>query len=327
MPLLLTETDVRALLPMRDLITAMERALRAYSAGDTVQPVRTTLDIGQDRNIFAVMPASDETAHAMGAKLVTVFHHNHERGLPSHLATIVLFDHATGALRALVDGRFITEARTAAVSAVSTKHLAREDAVVLAILGSGVQAHSHLRALRHVRPLREVRVWSRREESRSAFAASMTKETGIPVVAMPDAARAVDGADIIVIATASATPVIESAWVADGAHICAVGACRANQREMPTALVTRGRVFVDSRAGAMKEAGDLLIPINEGAFRADQIAGELGDVLLARVPGRRNDADVTIFKSLGMAIEDIVAADLVVGRAEVRAVGQTFRIQ
>ena len=312
---------------MPDLIDAMDGALRAYSGGEAVQPVRTVLEVGADRNILAVMPASDERAKTMGAKIVTVFHHNHERGLPSHLASIVLFDHATGALRALVDGRYITEARTAAVSAVSTRLLARGDAGVLAIIGSGVQARSHLRALSCVRRLRDVRVWSRAEASARAFAADMHGETGIAITVAPDPASALRGADLVVLATASRVPVVDDAWIAEGAHICAVGACRPTEREMPTPLVARSRVFVDSRAGAMKEAGELLIPIGEGAIGADHIAGELGEALLGRVPGRQSASDLTIFKSLGMAIEDVVAADLVVARAEKIGAGQPISIQ
>ena len=259
----------------------------------------------------------------MGAKLVTVFHRNHTRGLPSHLASIVLHDATTGEMAALMDGRYITEARTAAVSAVSVKHMALPDARVLAIIGSGVQARSHLEAIRHVRTLADVRVWSPSPMHREAFAAEMSTPQ-LPVSAAQTAADAVHGADIIVLATASPTPVIESADVNPGAHIAAVGACRADQREMPTALVARARVFVDSRAGALKEAGDLLLPIGEGAIAASHICGELGDVVLGQVRGRERPSDITIFKSLGMAVEDVVAARLVLQRAGEARLGQRF---
>jgi ornithine cyclodeaminase/alanine dehydrogenase-like protein (mu-crystallin family) len=171
MPLLLTETDVRRVLPMADLIDAMAGALAEYSGGRVVQPVRSVLSIGAERNVFAVMPAALDDPPAAGAKLVTVYHRNHARGLPSHLATIVLTDYETGALTALVDGRYITEARTAAVSAVSVRLLARPDARVLALIGSGVQAQSHLNAITRVRKLHEVRVWSPTAAHRRAFVA------------------------------------------------------------------------------------------------------------------------------------------------------------
>jgi alanine dehydrogenase len=315
----LGEQDVRAVLPMPDLIAAMEQALVAYSSGRAVQPVRTVLEVGAERNYFGVMPAALDEPRALGAKLVTVYHGNHARGLPSHLATIVLLDHATGAPVAVVDGRYITEARTGAVSAVSAKLLAREDASILAVIGSGVQARSHIEAIRHVRTLRDVRVWSPHPSRRGAFVEEMRRVTGLAIRAMEDAASAVQGADLIVLATASGSPVIADGDVADGAHIMAVGACRPDQREMPAALVARARLFVDSRAGALKEAGDLLIPIRDGHFDASHIAGELGEVASGAVAGRTDRDEVTIFKSLGMAVEDVAAAHLAVARRMARA--------
>lgn len=314
MPKLLTEADVRAALPMPALIDAMAGALASFSAGAVTQPVRTVLEVGPEKNYFGVMPASIDAAGAVGAKLVTVYHGNHARGLTSHLATIILLDHATGALDALVDGRYITEARTAAVSAVSVRHLARPDAGVLALLGSGVQAHSHLEAIRHVRTLRDVRVWSPTPANRERFAAEHNAPD-LPVRAAASAAEAARGADIIVLATASKAPVLSSEDVTDGAHICAVGACRPDQREMTSALVARARLFVDSRAGALAEAGEVLLPIAEGAIRENHVLGELGEVVLGRVAGRTSARDVTIFKSLGMAVEDVIAARLALTHA------------
>jgi ornithine cyclodeaminase/alanine dehydrogenase-like protein (mu-crystallin family) len=325
MPLLLTESDVRALLPMRDLIAAMERALCAYSAGHVVQPVRTVLDVAAHQAFFGVMPATLGDPPALGAKLVTVYPMNHARGLPSHLATIVLFDHATGALTGLIDGRYITEARTAAVSAVSVGLLGRPDATVLAIIGSGVQARSHLEALSHVRELREVRVWSPNAEHRSRFARDASA-SGYGVREAENASDAVRGADLIVLATSSKTPVLMDKDVAPGTHICAVGACRPDQREMPAALVARSRFFVDSRAGAQKEAGDLLLAINEGLVTETHVVGELGELVLGRLAGRRTGDETTIFKSLGMAVEDVVAAQLVLERAATQGRGVSFSV-
>jgi ornithine cyclodeaminase len=326
MPLLLTERDVRAVLPMPDLIEAMGRALAEYSARRVVQPVRQVLEVGAEGGLFAVMPAALDDPPVMGAKLVTVYNQNHERGLPSHLASIVVLDHDTGGLVALMDGRYITEARTAAVSAVSVKLLARSDAKSLALIGSGVQARSHLEAIRHVRTLSEVRVWSPTAKHRDAFAAEMSDATGLPVRAAPSAEDAARGADIVVLATASLTPVVDDEAIGRGAHLCGVGACRPDQREMPTAVVARSRFFVDSRAGALKESGDILLPIREGAVADSHIAGELGELALGRVAGRQAESDVTIFKSLGMAVEDVVTARLVVERAKAAGLGQTFEL-
>ena len=326
MPLLLNETTVRQSLDMPSLISAMSEALAEFSAGRVTQPVRTVLEVGAEKNYFGVMPASIDGRTAVGTKLVTVYPGNHARGLTSHLATIVLLDHATGGLLALLDGRYITEARTAAVSAISVERLARPDATSLAILGSGVQAHSHLEAIGHVRALTDVRVWSPTPAHREAFARDAATAHGVSVRACTTAADAVRGADIIVLATASKTPVVVDTDVADGAHICAVGACRPDQREMPTALIRRARVFVDSRAAALKEAGEVMIPIGEGAITADHIAGELGDVINGTVSGRGDAAQITIFKSLGMAVEDVVAAQLALTRARERGLGQEIAL-
>jgi ornithine cyclodeaminase/alanine dehydrogenase-like protein (mu-crystallin family) len=326
MPVLLSERDVRAVLPMPDLIDAMERALRAYSGGEVVQPVRTVLEVGPDRAFFGLMPAALDEPPVVGAKLVTVYNRNHERGLASHLATIVLMDHATGALVAVLDGRYITEARTAAVSAVSVRLLARPEAGVLALIGSGVQARSHLDAIRHVARLTDVRVWSPNADHRDAFAAEAAAATMLPVRAVPDASAAVRGADLVVLATSSRAPVVADADIGAGTHICAVGACRPDQREMPTSLVARARVYVDAREAALKEAGDLLLPIGEGALTPGHILGELGELAAGRIAGREHASDVTVFKSLGLAVEDVVAAHLVVARAGARHLGQTFNL-
>jgi len=306
---------------MDDLIAAMKTALIAFSAGRVAQPVRTVVDAG-GHGFFGVMPAFLPSPGALGAKLVTVFHENAAAGLPTHLATILLLDAATGALLAILDGRYITEARTAAVSAVSTALLAREDASTLAIIGTGVQARSHLEAIPKVAGIRDVRVWSPREESRTAFVREMQPGRSVAIRACRSAEEAVRHADVVVLATAAREPVLRNAWIADGTHVCAVGACRPDQREMDSALVSRARVFVDSRAGALAEAGDVIIPIKEGAFDASHVAGELGDVAGRRTPGRRSPGEVTIFKSLGMAVEDMAAAHLAFMKASERGLGR-----
>ena len=327
MPVLLTEKDVRAVLSMDDLIGAMEGALDQFSAGGVRQPLRSIMDVGDGHAFYGVMPAFIKQPPALGTKLVSVYHTNAAHGLPSHLATIVLLDPETGALQAIMDGRYITEARTAAVSAASAKHLAKKDARVLAVLGSGVQARSHIDAIARVRPIAEIRVWSRDPGRVAALLRELHDapppgHTRVEAAPSPDAAA--EGADIIALVTASREPVLSRAAVADGTHICAVGACRPDQREMETALVRAARVFVDSRAGALAEAGDLVIPLKEGAFDASHIAGELGDVFGGRIPGRRNDAEITIFKSLGMAVEDVAAARLAFERASARGLGRGF---
>ena len=314
MPVLLDEAEVQALLTMDDLIPVMADALAAFSTGAVTQPLRTVLEVGPQKAFYGVMPAYLPSVPALGTKLVTVYGTNPARGLPTHLATIVLLDPATGALLAIVDGRYITEARTAAVSAVSVQQLARPDARVLSLLGSGVQARSHLEAIARVRDLAEVRVWSRTAANAARFASDMQQHSAVPIVPMSSPQAAVDGADIIALVTAATEPVLFDAWVADGTHICAVGACRPTQREMDAALVARARLFVDSREAALAESGDIVLAIRDGAIDASHIRGELGAVVAGRVEGRRSPAEVTIFKSLGMAVEDVAAAALAYGR-------------
>lgn len=312
---LLNEQHVHSLLPMPDLIAAMESALAKFSAREVLQPVRTVLTVGPTHAYFGLMPAYIPAPASMGAKLVTVFGENHKKNLPSHLATILLLDPDTGSLQAIIDGRYITEARTAAVSAVSARFLASPQASTLAIIGSGVQARSHLEAYQHVRQLKEVRIWSPRESSRQQFVNDMSPHAGMPIVNAPTAEAAVRGADMVVLVTSSPTPVIDDAWVSPGAHVVCVGACRPTQQEMPPALVARSALYVDSKAAALVEAGDVVMNIAAGLFNESHIRGEIGDLILGRVPGRSSPSEVTVFKSLGMAVEDVVAADLVLRRA------------
>jgi ornithine cyclodeaminase/alanine dehydrogenase-like protein (mu-crystallin family) len=339
---LLTESDVKAVLTLDDLIETMAAALKQFSNGTVTQPVRTVISVGGDDAFCALMPAYIPS-ESLGAKLVTVFGRNATRGLPSHLASILLLDHETGALRALLDGRFITELRTAAVSAVSSRLLARNGAASLAIIGSGVQARSHLDALSRVHRLKNVAVWSPNTAHRDRFVAEVGTDPGRsgdgpgtdpgrtrdaagtgprhPVVkAVDHAGEAVVGADLIVLATSSPTPVIESGWVKPGAHVISVGACRPTQREMDPALVARARLFVDSRAAALAESGDIVMGIQEGRFTADHIVAEIGE-LVNGAAGRRSQTDITIFKSLGLAVEDVMAADLAYRRAVEQGIG------
>lgn len=320
MPLWLSESDVRAVLSPAELIDAMESALAALSAGLVVQPVRTAFEIG-DRTFFALMPAFDREHAILGAKLVSVVPANFDKGIPTHLAAISLFDAVTGELTAVMDGRYITEVRTAAASAVSVRYLARADASVLAILGSGVQARSHLEALPLVRSFTEIRAWSPNPDHLQGLVA----DARIPVRAAQTAEEAVRGAGVVVLATNSVTPVIENAWVDPGAHVIAMGACRPTQQEIDPALVARAYLVVDSRAAALQESGDIVLPIRQGLFTADHIRAELGEIVSGRKPGRSGPEQVTLFKSLGQAIEDLVAADLAWRRA--RQAGRGVEVQ
>ncbi len=291
-PLFLSEEQVRQHLQMADLIPAMEEALIDFSAGKVTQPVRSVIKIDPPGGFLGLMPAL--TPDGLGLKAVTFYPSNADRGIPTHMATIFLVDPETGAPLAVMDGRLITEMRTAAASAAATKLLAARGAKVLTILGSGVQARSHVEALRLVRKFEEIRVWSLTKEHAERFA----REIGAKAMSTEDAVR---GADVIVTATNSKVPILHGAWLKSGCHVNAVGACRPAWRELDDEAMSNV-VFVDSREGAMKESGDVIL---SGA----KIYAELGEALVGKVPSR--SSETTIFKSLGMAVEDIAAALLV----------------
>ena len=287
---ILDEAAVQQRLRYDDLIPAVADALAALAAGKVVQPVRTVLPVAPHQGFFAVMPAY---AGALGAKLVTFYPKN--VGVHTHHALIVMLKPETGEPLAVMDGRLITEMRTAAASAVATERLARTHASVLGILGSGVQAKSHLAALRHIRSFNDVRVWSPRNAP--AFAERHK------VKAVNSAEDAVRGADVVVVAVSSTTPVLQGRWLSPGTHVNAIGATRPDWRELDDDLVTTARVFVDSREAATRESGDVIAARSE--------VTEIGAVVSGTAQGRRNDQEITLFKSVGVAVEDVAAAALV----------------
>ena len=290
----LDENAVRGLLQMEELIPAIASALADLSSKKAVQPVRVVLPVADHSGFFGVMPAYNG---ALGAKVVTFYPQN--KDVHTHHGVILLFRPETGEPIAVMDGRLITEMRTAAASAVATDLLARRDTNVLAIIGSGVQAASHLEALSIVRKFNKVRVWSPRNAK--AFAETHG------VQAASTAEEAVRGADVIVVATSSMTPVLEGKWLSPGAHINAVGANRPTWRELDDDALAAAKMFVDSREAAMVESGDVIA--------AGQIFAEVGEVVAGVLPGRESEEEITLFKSLGAAVEDIAAADLVYRKA------------
>jgi ornithine cyclodeaminase len=259
-----------------------------------------------------------------GFKAVTVFHGNDERGLPSHQGLITLIDAETGTPLALMDGTRITAMRTAAVSAVATRHLARTDASVATIIGTGVQARTHAEALACVRELSEIRIVGRRPDAAQQLAAELADR--LPARAFDDAAAALDGADIVATVTASPAPVFAPEAIAPGTHINAVGAYTATTREVPSETVAAARVFVDDRTAALSEAGDLLLAIADGAIDESHVVGTLGEVLIGQVQGRTDAQQITIFESLGLGLEDIAAASQVYGRALEDGIGTDVEI-
>jgi len=314
MPLWLNESDVRAVLPLPDLIDAIAQALAAFSSGHVVQPVRAVMAAGPPDAFFASMPAVLSESCVMGAKLVTVFPRN--TTLPSHQAVIVLFDANTGETLAFLDGRYITEARTAASTAVAVRALARPDARTLAIIGTGVQAGGHLAALPLVRSFTDIRCWNPIAAELQRFGAAHPQ-----VRPAANAADAVRGAGVVLTVTTSTVPVLQSEWVDPGTCVISVGACVPKQRELDPNLIARARIFVDSRAAALKESGDIVIAISEGLVGADPIVAEIGEVVAGRAPGRTSDDEITIYKPLGIAVEDVAAAQLAYTRARAEGRG------
>ena len=292
--MILDEGAVRDLLRMEDLIPVMASALADLSRGKVVQPMRVMVPIADHGGFLGLMPAY---GGALGAKLVTFYPNN--QGVPTHHAVIVLFRPETGEPLVTMDGRLITEMRTAAVSAVATKCLARPEASVLGILGAGVQARSHLEALRLVRTFREIRVWSPRN------ARAFAKQFGIRAAA--SAAEAVRGADVVVVATTSQTPVLLGEWLSAGTHINAVGAPRPTWRELDDAVLRAARIYVESREAATRESGDVIA--------AGRVDAEIGEVVTGAKRGRESAGEFTLFKSVGVAIEDVATADLVYRKA------------
>jgi ornithine cyclodeaminase len=323
-PLVLADDDVRALLPMKACIEAVEAAFRALSDGRAVLPLRQVIRLPGHGGLLGVMPSYLEVpglGPVTGAKIVSVFPENHGTELDAHQGSVLLFEAERGRLLCVADASAITAIRTAAASGLATRLLARPDAGDLAILGAGVQAASHLEAMLAVRPIRGVRVWSRTPERTAAFAEAQSIRHGLPVDATASAQEAVEGADVVCTVTSSATPVLLGRWLAQGSHVNAVGSSVPSSREVDGEAVARSRLVVDRRESALSEAGDVLGAIEDGAIGPDHVAGELADVLTGAIPGRTTNEEITMFESLGLAIEDLAA----VASAYVRFGGESPR--
>ena len=328
--LVLSADDVARLLPMRECIGVMRDALSALARGEALVPLRMVMRMPDASGFLGVMPGyiapGGSKDGALGMKAVSVFPGNTRRGIDTHQGAVLLFEADTGRLSALMDGATITAIRTAAVSGVASDALASKDAGELAILGAGVQARTHLEAIAAVRPLRRARVWSRNAEHARSLVEEQKSRYAFPIEASPTAEAAVRGADIIATVTASPEPVLQRDWVNEGAHINAVGSSIPTAREIDTATMAAARLFVDRRESALNEAGDVLIPMREGAITADHIVAELGEVITGKKTGRRSPAEITLFKSLGLAVEDVASAAFIAKRARAEGVGQTVKM-
>ena len=322
--LLLSEHEVRNLFTYEEAISVMEEALAALARGEVHNPLRQAIRAPGARGLLGLMPAFRAGDRPLyGLKEVCVFPENPSRGLDTHLGAVLLHDGETGELLAILNAAAITAIRTAAVSAVATKLLARSDASTLAIIGGGVQAAVHLAAIPHVRPIREVRIISRSSPKVDALCAEAATR-GLPAKAVDSIENAVRGADIVVTATSSKEPVIRREWISAGAHINAVGSSIAAARELDAATVAAAALFVDRRESTINESGDYLFAVREGAIPGEgHIRAEIGEVLVGTAEGRRDDGEITLFKSLGLAIEDLASADFLYRKALRTGAGTT----
>jgi ornithine cyclodeaminase len=308
--LLLSQDEVAALLPMEECIPLMHGALVSLAAGQVHQPLRTIVRPPDAAGFMGLMPAySSGTPSAFGLKAICIFPGNSARGKDSHQGAVLLFSAESGELLAVINALAVTALRTAAVSGVATRALAHEDACDLAVIGAGVQARVHVEAMSHVRHIRRCRVASRSVESALKLADELRGNYTFKVEAVETVEAALRGADLIVTATNSTEALVRRAWVSAGAHVNAVGSCTPHTRELDAATVAASSLFVDSVESAVNEAGDYLRAVRDGVVGPGHIRAELGEVLNGTKPGRTSVDEITLFKSLGLAIEDLAVAE------------------
>ena len=307
-PQFIDKRTVAALLSMRECIEVMEKMFRLLAAGDCVLPLRSLMWLPDRSGLLGMMPSYSASLGLMGIKLISVFHENARLGYPSHQGAVMLFDAVNGAPLAILDAEEITSLRTAAASAVATRLLSRSDAHTLAVIGSGEQASRHIEAIPMVREITQINIWSRNLAAARALADRHAARSGMRFAVFETAREAVAGADIICTTTSSAAPVLEGAWLSPGIHINAVGASSPNARELDTDAVKKAKLFADCYESVYHEAGDFLVPKREGVITDAHVRGEISEVLSGLKPGRENDAEITLFKSLGIGTEDLFSA-------------------
>ena len=319
--LIVNQSEVAEWLTMHECIEVMAEAFKTLAAGNAILPLRPIMWLPERFGALGMMPAYMQDLNAMGLKVLTIFPGNHGTQYDPHQGAVMLFEAKHGCLLAIMDATEITAIRTAAVSGLATKLLARDEAHDLAILGTGTQARTHLAAMLLARKITRVRVWSRNADHAKKFAERESQRHNINVEPMPTAKEAVTEADIICTATAAQEPVVYGDWLKAGAHLNAVGACTPITRELDTAAMLKSRLFVDRRESALNEAGDFIIPKKEGVLDDSHIRGEIGEILLGQVQGRTSPEQMTLFKSLGLAIEDLASAQHIYTKMLEKGVG------
>ncbi|TMI90139.1 MAG: ornithine cyclodeaminase family protein [Bacteroidetes bacterium] len=307
-PLFVNKEKIAMLLPMKECIEVMEKMFRSLAAGECLQPLRNIMKLPGNSGLLGMMPGHADKLGVMGIKVISVFHANKEAGFPSHQGIVMLFDAKNGQPLMLFDALEITAIRTAAASAVATKLLSRENSPILAIIGSGEQAKRHIEAMLLVRNIKKINLWSRNEKNAKHLVNELSDEYNLPIHINKNVEQAVEHADIICTVTASKEPVVMGDWIATGTHINAVGSSTASSRELDTTAIVRSKLFTDRYESLFNEGGDFLIPKKEGAVTDEHVKAEIGEVLSGTKKGRENNEEITVFKSLGIAAEDIFSA-------------------
>ncbi len=307
-PLFISKEKVAAMLPMDECISVMEKMFRSLAGGECTQPLRSLMWLPDKSGLLGMMPAYAEDPGVMGIKVISVFHGNRAAGYPSHQGVVILFDAKHGQPLMMFDAEEITAIRTAAASALATRLLSVENPELLAVIGSGEQAERHIEAMLLVRKIKEVNLWSRNEKNAAALVNKISAKYNIPICIKKNAREAVENAGIICTVTSAGEPVVMGEWISAGAHINAVGACAPSVRELDTDTIVKSKLFTDCYESLFNEAGDFIIPKKEGAVTDSHVKAEIGEVLSGTKKGRENNGEITVFKSLGIAAEDIFSA-------------------
>ncbi len=320
MVLILSRSNVRDIISISDVIASVERAHSLHAKGLAVQPNRATVNVTGTSNAILPMPATIRDMQAAGMKLLSIFPSNRETGLPALSAVVVLVDIKSGRCEAVLDGGLLTAFRTAAASAIATKYMARTDARVLGLVGAGLEARTHLNAISTIRPIDTVLVWSRSKATAEKFV-SDSRRSGILFEILDTPKDVVLKSDILCTLTPSKTPIVLGSWFAPGLHINAVGTHWIDFREIDSEAVARSRVVCDSRTANELECGDLMIPVAEGLITREHFHDELGQVINQEVDGRRSHEEITMYQSVGVAIQDIATAQMLVKVARDKGIG------
>ena len=307
-PLFISKEKISSLLTMNECILVMEKMFRSLANAECIQPLRSMMWLPDKTGLLGMMPGYAENLGVMGIKVISVFHANRDAGYPSHQGVVILFDAKHGQPLMIFDAAEITAIRTAAVSALATRLLSRENSELLAIIGSGEQAERHIEAISLVRKIKHINLWSRDEKNATTLVKKIAGQYSIPISIKKNARESVENADIICTVTSSKQPVVMGDWISNGTHINAVGSSTAAARELDTAVIVKSKLFTDCYESLFNEAGDFLIPKKEGVISDSDVKADLGEVIKGIKKGREKKEDITVFKSLGIAAEDIFSA-------------------